>query len=174
MSRILLLFIVLSLVISCGCNEKTPDTVGLEVGQVAPALQGADTTGQLLNLSDYRGKVVLVDFWATWCPPCREMIPHNKELAKRLDGQPFVILGVSADHEEKELKTFVSEKQISWPNIFDGPRGPLAGAWRIEGFPTVFVVDAKGVIRYKQVGYDRASMTRLENAIDKLLKDMRY
>ena len=174
MSRILSLSVAAALLVACGCQEKTPTTVGVAVNQIAPDLEGKDTTGQLLKLSDFRGKVVLIDFWATWCPPCREAIPHNKELARRLEGQPFIILGVSADNELEDLKTYVDEKKISWPNIFDGQGGPMARAWKIEGFPTVFVVDAKGVIRYRQVGFDPASTTKMENAIDKLLKDMRY
>jgi thiol-disulfide isomerase/thioredoxin len=174
-----LLLVALVLLLSCGCEEtatdsKAPGTVGLEVGQVAPILQGTDTTGQSIKLSDYRGKVVMVDFWATWCGPCKEMIPHEKELARRLEGQPFVLLGVSADYDQDELKTYMSQKSISWTNVFDGAGGPIARAWRIEGFPTIFVIDAKGVIRFKQVGYNPGSMSKIDNAIDKLLKDMRY
>ena len=174
MSRIVLLCMALGFFFCCGCQEKTPDTIGLGVGQIAPDLQGTDTTGQSIKLSDYRGKVVMVDFWATWCAPCKEMIPHEKELAKRLEGQPFMLLGVSADNEQDQLKSFINQKSISWPNIFDGPSGPLAAAWRIDGYPTVFIVDAKGIIRYKQAGFSTESMSKMDNAIDKMLKDMRY
>ncbi|HLW63809.1 MAG TPA: TlpA disulfide reductase family protein [Gemmataceae bacterium] len=171
MTRIWLSFFALVLLIVSGCESNK---VGLGVGQIAPDLQGTDTTGRSVNLSDFRGKVVMIDFWATWCGPCKEMVPHEKELTKRLEGQPFVLLGVSADNEQADLKSYMSKVGIPWTNIYDGPGGPLARSWRIDGLPTIVVVDAKGVIRYKQRGYDAESMSKIDNAIDKLLKDMRY
>jgi thiol-disulfide isomerase/thioredoxin len=170
----MLLSIGSAFLVFCGCAQKAPDTVGLDVGQIAPELHGTDTNDQPIKLSDFRGKVVMVDFWATWCEPCKEMIPHEKEMAKRLEGQPFVLLGVSGDNELADLKSYMNQKSISWPNVFDGPRGALAGAWRIEGYPTVYIVDAKGVIRFKQVGYGPGAMGKIDNAVDKMLKDMRY
>jgi len=158
--------------LACGCQQK--EGVGLSVGQTAPALAGTDTAGQSVKLSDYKGKVVLLDFWATWCPPCREMVPHSKELAKRFEGQPFALLGVSVDNGPDELRDFMQQKDMTWTNIFDGAGGPVAKAWKINGYPTIFVIDAKGVIRFKQEGYNAASASKIDNAIEKALKDMRY
>ncbi|HEV3145269.1 MAG TPA: TlpA disulfide reductase family protein [Gemmataceae bacterium] len=168
------LLVALALLVVFGCEQKKPVTEGMDLGQAAPALEGNDTTGQAIRLSDQRGKVVLVDFWATWCGPCVQMVPHEKELVQRLEGQPFLILGVSADHEQDDLKKFLNEKGIAWPNIYDGLKGPLADAWQVHAFPTIFIIDAKGIIRFKQEGYGPASASKIDNAIDKLLREARY
>jgi thiol-disulfide isomerase/thioredoxin len=120
--------------------------------------------GQAIRLSDLRGKVVVLDFWATWCPPCRAMIPHERELVKKHAGQPFVFLGISADTDRNRLRDFLREQGMTWPNAFDGPDGPIQQLYQITYFPTIFVLDAEGVIRDKDVrGPD------LERAVERLL-----
>src|SRR5438477_7883977 len=106
MRRFVLAAVLLAL---AGCTAETTTQKGTEaepglaVGKPAPSLEGADVDGKFLGLSDFRGKVVAVDFWATWCGPCRRMIPHEKELVKRMQGRPFVLLGVSDDRSEDAL-----------------------------------------------------------------------
>ena len=143
---------------------KTP--TGPVVGKPAPSVEGKDTEGKSLKLSDYRGKVVMLDFWATWCPPCRAMIPHEQELVTRMQNRPFVLLGVSLDNTPQELKAFLEKEKMTWPNIYDAG-GPIGKAWGIQGIPTVFLVDAKGVIRFTHVGASNA----LDGEIDQLVKE---
>ena len=164
--RVLLFMVAVSLALA-GCNDAKPTgTVGLDVGNIAPPLAGADIDGKSLSLADYKGKVVVVDFWATWCPPCRAMIPHEKELVKRLEGRPFAFLGVSADNSKGDLASFLQNDPLPWPNIFDGSSGPLGNAWEIRGYPSIFVIDAKGVIRYRDV-----RGPQLDKAVEKLVAE---
>jgi thiol-disulfide isomerase/thioredoxin len=140
--------------------------LGPEVDQPARSLEGADADGKPLKLSDYRGKVVVVSFWATSCKGCVEMIPHEKELVKRMQGRPFVLLGVNNDDTPQDLKGFVEKEHINWPNIYDGNSGPLTRAWFVGGFPTVDVIDANGVYRYANV-----DGPHLNAVVDKLVKE---
>jgi thiol-disulfide isomerase/thioredoxin len=119
------------------------------VGQPPPSLGGMDPDGKPLKLSDFRGKVVVVDFWRTGCPPCLAMIPHERELVKRMQGRPFVLLGVSIDDATPGLKAFLEKEQMTWPNICDGESRSIA--WHAYSPPTLDVVDAKGVYRYFSV-----------------------
>ena len=132
-----------------GCNEAS---IGVRTGQQAPDFQGEDASGVPIKLSSYRGKVVLLDFWATWCGPCRKMIPHELELAKRYAGRPFAIVGVSADSSREALREFLAEQKLPWPNVFDGSSGPIARAWRVEAFPTFVLIDQDGIVRKAFVG----------------------
>jgi thiol-disulfide isomerase/thioredoxin len=140
--------------------------MGLRVGDTAFPLEGADVNGNPIALSDFRGKVVVVDFWATWCKPCVEMIPHEKKMVERMKGRPFVLLGVSVDADREVFQEFLNRRDIRWPNILDGHNGPNAAKWEIYRFPTIHVIDAKGVIRHRDIaGPD------LEQAVDKLVAE---
>jgi thiol-disulfide isomerase/thioredoxin len=124
----------------------------LGIGQVAPEIEGRDLDGAPLKLSDYRGKVVLLVFWAGWCGPCMADVPHEKELVERFKGRPFVLLGVNGDTTTRDALKAVKEKEIPWRSFWNGPdvwRGPIANAWNISGWPTVYVLDESGVIRQK-------------------------
>jgi thiol-disulfide isomerase/thioredoxin len=137
---------------------------GATVGALAPELEGTSTSGQPLKLSDYRGKVVLLDFWATWCGPCVALIPHEKELVERMKGRPFVFIGVSADRDRDDLQEFLAKNNLPWPNIFDEGQ-KLGHAWRVEFLPTIFLIDADGVIRHKFIGATK----ELDAAVERLV-----
>jgi thiol-disulfide isomerase/thioredoxin len=164
MKRILLLLPLCLLVVGC---PEPPRTVGLKPGQIAPPLEGKGLDGNSIRLSDYRGKVVVVDFWGPWCGPCVKAIPHELEMAERFKGQPFTFLSVANCHSREELVEFFQKTTLPWPNIFEILSGPLAQEWHVDGFPTFIVIDGEGVIRHRSNGGPG-----VESTIEKLLDDL--
>ena len=119
------------------------------VGQPAPPTKGTDADGVVFQLSDYRGKVVMLDFWAEWCPHCRTMYNHDKSLVQRYEKRPFALLGVNVDPDVATLKEVQERRSLNWRSWFDGPpQGPICQLWKVQGFPTIYLIDAKGSIRY--------------------------
>lgn len=141
-----------------------PDTMA---GAAAPDAVAADLKGNKVSLGDLKGQVVVVDFWGTFCPPCRKMIPDSQKLVKAMKGRPFAFVSVSADEEKSTLTAFLKEHDMPWHHWWVGADSKFQEAWDVEGFPTVFVVDHKGVIRYSQVGYDPEN--KLEKEVEKLV-----
>lgn len=141
----------------------------LAVGKPAPAIDAKGLDGAKFKLSDYRGKVVVVDFWGSWCAPCLAMIPHERELVRRLEGKPFAFLGVNADRTEDAARAAVAKEQITWPNWYDGRQSEagIAERYKVRSFPSIFVIDGSGIIRAKDV-----RGARLDEAVDKLLAEM--
>ena len=126
----------------------------LQVGMTVPEIEGSDLDGIPFKLSDYRGKVVMLDFWGHWCPPCRAMYGHEQELTQELADQPFVLLGVNSDAKIQTAIDAVRSENLSWRHFWNGPRGtrgPISKQWNVEGWPTVYLIDQHGVIRYKEV-----------------------
>jgi len=140
----------------------------LTVGATAQDIQGADIDGKPLRLSDFRGKVVLLDFFADWCPHCAEMYPHEQKLVKQYAGKPFVLLGVNGDTPDT-LKQLIDSGRITWRCWSDGGNGPIAQQWQISAIPTLFLIDAKGVIRQTFQGRPREK--QLEEAIAALVAE---
>jgi thiol-disulfide isomerase/thioredoxin len=143
----------------------------LAIGKVVPDIVGEDLDGNKLKLSDYRGRVVMLDFWATWCPHCMKMVPSERALVKRLEGHPFVLIGVSGDRggERKNVLLRVEKEQITWRTFWDG-NGAIAGKWNIEYWPTIFIIDHNGVIRHRM---NVSSAEDLDRAIDPLIATAR-
>jgi peroxiredoxin len=144
----------------------------IAVGKVAPEIEGEDVDGNPTKLSDYRGKIVVLAFWATWCGPCMGMIPHEKALVERYKDRPFALLGISEDTDREKLKAAIAENGITWRSWWDGGRvpGPIATGWDVYELTSVFVLDAKGVIRFKRLPHSVPRL--LDDAIDSLLKEM--
>jgi thiol-disulfide isomerase/thioredoxin len=141
----------------------------LIVGKPAPEIDGTDFDGKPLKLSDYRGKVVLLVFWGTWCGPCMKEVPHERALAERLKGKPFALLGVNCDDDKQAAADAIKSEQIAWPNWHDGSPGdgPIAKRYHIRSYPSVFVIDGQGIIRQTQT-YLLGDV--LDKAIDDVLK----
>ncbi len=141
------------------------DAEKLSIGSLAPEIIGTDASGQKFRLTDYRGKVVMLDFWADWCPHCRNMYSDERELVEKLKDKPFALLGVNGDEPDR-AKSVIEAGTVTWRSWLDGAGGPIADLYKIEVWPTVLVLDATGRIRFSGLrGAD------LEVAIESLLND---
>ncbi|MDR3622139.1 MAG: TlpA disulfide reductase family protein [Paludisphaera borealis] len=140
----------------------------LVVGKPAPEIEGKDVDGKPMKLSEHRGKVVVLSWWATWCSPCMALVPHERELVRRMEGKPFVLLGVNGDEDRGRLEHQMKANGVSWRSWYDGgPDGPISTRWNVTGWPTVYVLDRDGVIRYK----GSLDVRSLDEAVDKLLPE---
>ncbi len=139
------------------------------VGHKAPATVSEDLEGRRVSLEDLRGKVVVLDFWATWCPPCRAMIPSTRKLVERHKGRPFAFVSVSVDDTRATLAGFLKRTAMPWTHWWDGSCGEAAATWGVMAYPTVFVIDHKGVVRYRQI--DESKDNALEKVIEQLLAE---
>jgi thiol-disulfide isomerase/thioredoxin len=120
---------------------------------MAPAFAVTTIDGQRVSLDDLHGKVVLLDFWASWCGPCREALPNMKKLASKFQGQPLAILSVSLDSDPQKWRDFVTKNEMTWLNYRDGGfNGPIAKLFGVEAIPHTFTIDADGVLRDEHIG----------------------
>jgi peroxiredoxin len=120
-------------------------------GTPAPGFSFKSLKGQTVALRDFRGKVVFLNIWATWCEPCREEMPSMEHLYQRFRGRPFEILAVSIDRNPREVGPFRDEFKLSFPILLD-PRGRITRLYRATGVPETFLIDARGVIRERFIG----------------------
>ena len=133
--------------------------------RMAPAFEVITLGGQQISLDGLQGKVVLIDFWATWCGPCREALPRIQGIAKRFNGQPLVILSVSLDKDDAKWKDFVAKNHMTWNQYRDGNfDGPMAQIFGVRAIPATFTIDADGVLQDQHVG-DAAIEGKLKKLI---------
>jgi len=131
---------------------ERPDLVR---ARMAPAFAVATMDGKRISLDDLTGKVVLMDFWATWCGPCREALPHMQKIAQKFKDEPLVIVSVSLDNDANDQKwrTFVAQNQMTWLQVRDGGwTGPLATGFGVNAIPHTFTIDADGVMQDEHIG----------------------
>lgn len=120
----------------------------LVAGAKFPDFEEKDLDGQPLSIAKYKGKVVLLDFWATWCGPCVGELPNVLKVYEKYQGKGFEIIGVSLDRDEAKLKSFIKEKKMTWPQYFDGKgwENKLSGRYGIRSIPATFLLDGEGKI----------------------------
>lgn len=144
------------------------------LGKAAPPIAGTDIDGEKVNLADLKGKVVLIDFWATWCPPCIYRLPELNALRAKYKDQGFEVLGVNvdgsrakadADRAGSQVRKFLIEHRVSWPNVLSGTgASDFAKAYGVGVIPANFLVDRDGqIVQFEQTG------DRLEAAIKEAL-----
>ena len=149
MKKYIYVVLLLLTVVFAACSRQEEPVVE---GKVAPDFALTDLAGRQVRLSDYRGKVVLLNFWATWCPPCREEIPSMVRLNQSMAGKPFQMLAVSIDEGGKDaVERYFKNSGLVLPALLDTDHR-ISGRYGTTGVPETFVLDKKGVILKKVVG----------------------
>ncbi len=123
--------------------------------------------GEQVFLKNYQGKVILLDFWATWCPPCRQAIPHLINLYEKFGNKNFIIFGVGFDEKEKLIE-MKKEMNIKYPILIGN--NEIAKYYQVQAIPTLVLLDKKGKIYYREVGFSEEGIKELESKITELLE----
>jgi len=136
----------------------------------APDFQVTTIKGQKLSSGDLLGKVVVMDFWATWCPPCRASVPEIKELTKKYSSDKVVVLSVSADKDDGQWREFIAKKNMDWLQYRDADEH-MQKLLSVHAFPTYIVIDTEGIVRERIVGEDPQQniVGRLKDKLQKML-----
>jgi len=180
-------FLVIGLLLGASCcrhrtteraGTQSPDTASANPDAASQAAQSkfkpapdftlVSIKGDTIKLSDYKGKVVILDFWATWCPPCKEEIPHFKSLFAEKSGAGLVIIGIVVNDDVSEVKKFVSKNGVNYPVAMSTPEVEKAYGG-INAIPTTFIIGKDMTVRRKVVGYREPSFFNKE--VEKLLAE---
>jgi len=136
----------------------------------APDFSITTSEGEYISLDDLKGKVVLLDFWGTWCPPCVASVPALRDLNKKYSKhETFVMLGISSDGDEDKWSDFIAKEKMVWPQFLDRQRA-VQRAFKVSAFPTYIVLDHEGIIRFRTSGMSFEREAALSDAINKQIK----
>ena len=142
----------------------------LEPGNAVPKLSAPGRDGKPVTLDQFRGQVVYVDFWASWCAPCHEAMPALDTLYRRYRERGFVVLGVNVDSDRIPAQRMLDRIAPSFPAVFD-PQGEWPQAFGLRVMPSAYLIDAKGMIRYIKSGYRSQDLPQLEATIKAALEE---
>ena len=163
----------LVLIFFASLPKKAPEVTSPGREVTAPLFSLTALNGEKIQLSDFRGKIVILDFWATWCPPCQEGIPHLNELYRAYRNRGLAVIGISLDRVgPEEVKRFLERKGVEYINVMGSEEvfqaySGLPGLGKIQGIPTAFLVDREGRVHKKFVGLTGKQI--FEAAIKKIL-----
>jgi thiol-disulfide isomerase/thioredoxin len=142
----------------------------LKIGDPVPPFSLQTLDGKTLSIASLKGKVVLLDFWATWCGPCRQAMPELKQLLQKNTGKPLVLVSVSADQDRKAAEEFVRTNSMSWTQTWDGQGKVIAGVFGVQSLPSYALIDADGRIAYLMRGWaPMSSAALLSQAVTRAL-----
>jgi peroxiredoxin len=142
---------------------------GME-GQPAPDFSLKSSTGENLRLSEYRGDVVMINFWATWCGPCRQEMPLLDELYSRYQRVGFNLLGVNIDDDSRRAMQMIEELGVNFPVLFDA-RKEVSKLYEVEAMPVTVIVDRSGNVRYIHHGYKPGYEDKYLDQVRSLLRE---
>lgn len=169
-----LLVLLLTLTLPLPAADEVPELsyrmTRLETPLPAPDFSLTDMDGKAHALADYRGKVVLVNFWATWCPPCRKEMPSLERVYQHFKGKPFAVLAINQWETVDHVFSYMGDLNVdpSFPILFDS-ESKVADQFGVRGLPTSFLVDAQGRIVYRAVGGREFDHPEVEKLIEGLL-----
>jgi thiol-disulfide isomerase/thioredoxin len=143
---------------------------GAKVGDRAAdfSLQALD--GSKVKLSDLKGSVVVIDFWASWCVPCKKELPALDALARRYDGKNIVILAVNIDKDRANAEKLLAQVKVSALKILLDPDGRVAGAYDVPTMPSSYIIDAKGLVRHVHAGFTSGDEKKIAEEVEALAK----
>ncbi|MFC4769874.1 redoxin domain-containing protein [Effusibacillus consociatus] len=148
-------------------NFNKSDKMGPQVGQAAPDFSLPDLVGNQLSLTDLRGKVILLNFWGSWCDPCKKEMPDLEQVYQAYKDKGVVVLGVNIGESKVTAKGFMDRLGITFPTVLDADRDVTLNKYKIGPIPTSFFIDRKGVIQHVYTGPMSAGY--IENQIQTLL-----
>lgn len=154
-----LLIIALGLLVAQACTPSSQPiteggpaaTTGVKVGELAPDFTLTDLEGSPFRLSDLRGKVVFINFWATWCPSCRAEMPEIEAIHQEYRDRGVVVVGVDILETEDKVRQFVRQGGYSWTFVID-TTGEVSSKYEVAAIPTSFFIDREGIIRAVNIG----------------------
>ena len=143
--------------------------IASQVGSTAPDFSLSDLTGKPVSLQQFKGKVVLLDFWAPWCDLCREELPKLEALYKQRGKDGFEIIGIGIDTSEPQVTEFLQKAPVTFTISID-KKSNVRRAYNFRTLPTTFIIGRDVVIRYVHLGYSNGYLQMYEKEIDELLK----
>ena len=146
------------------------EAAAVTVGAPVPSYRSVSLSGDSVSLTDQRGRVVLLNVWATWCHPCREEIPELRALHDRYQSRGLELIGVSVDAQGNEdgIRAFMKEFQMTYP-IWHDPDERVSTQFLVVGVPATFLIDRTGILRWRKTGPIHPGDTSLTNAIERAL-----
>jgi peroxiredoxin len=141
-----------------------------DAGGPAPAFTLAALSGQQSALSEYKGQVVMVNFWATWCGPCQQEMPLLDQMYKKYKPAGFTLIGVNVDKEGPAVKELLARKPVSFPVLLD-PANQVSKAYHVDEMPSSVIIDRKGQIRYIHRGYKPGDENEYQDRIRQLIRE---
>ena len=149
------------------CTASAADAIGQPAPSFQLPLRGGSSA---LGLEQLRGQVVMLNFWASWCGPCREEFPLLDQMYKKYKGMGFTMLGVNVEPETKDAEGFISKTPVTFPIVFD-KSSTASKLYQVEGMPSTALIDRKGVLRWVHRGYKAGDENEYLNQIRALLRE---
>jgi peroxiredoxin len=162
--------LLLAAAIAAAFVIKSPAGVGVKIGQQAPDFALMNLEGRAVNLSDYRGQVTLLDFWATWCSPCRAELPYLQTLQSQYRAQGFAVVAVSLDRDASMVAPLLRANRLTLSSLLD-PRNEVGRRYRVSSIPRTFILDRRGIVRHDHTGWGKSRVEELESEIRTLLSE---